>query len=99
MRAQCRHTGRAAHCAGDDRCPRQPVTRPDDSGPTGRALVAIGDGVMERRGEDMTEGMDRLARSRRENAGRSPGETLDRIIADYTRSAHDDACLLAIQVN
>ncbi|WST42314.1 SpoIIE family protein phosphatase [Streptomyces sp. NBC_01167] len=62
-------------------------------------MVAIGDGVMERRGEDITEGMDRLARSRRENAGRSPGETLERIIADYTRSAHDDACLLAIQVN
>ncbi|MFE6133399.1 hypothetical protein ACFQ6Q_34840, partial [Streptomyces sp. NPDC056437] len=41
----------------------------------------------------------RLAPSLRENAGRSPGETLERIIADYTRSAHDDACLLAIQVN
>ncbi|MER7660040.1 SpoIIE family protein phosphatase [Streptomyces sp. NPDC096193] len=67
---------------------------------SGDLLLLFTDGVVERRGEDIGEGMDRLARSLAENAGRSPAETLERIIADYTRSAHDDdACLLAVQVN
>lgn len=60
---------------------------------SGDLLLLYTDGVVERRGEDITEGMDRLARSLTENAGRSPGEPLERIIVDYTRSAHDDARL------
>ncbi|MGW0551478.1 PP2C family protein-serine/threonine phosphatase [Streptomyces altiplanensis] len=67
---------------------------------SGDLLLLYTDGVVERRGEDITEGITNLSRRLSGNAGLSPGETVERIIADYTRTVHDDdACLLAIQVD
>lgn len=66
----------------------------------GDLLLLYTDGVVERRGEDITEGITSLSRHLSGNAGLSPGETVERIIADYRRTVHDDdACLLAIQVD
>ncbi|MEV8308801.1 PP2C family protein-serine/threonine phosphatase [Streptomyces flavidovirens] len=67
---------------------------------SGDLLLLYTDGVVERRGEDITVGINNLSRSLSGNAGLSARATLDRITADYTRTAHDDdACLLAIQVD
>ncbi|MFF0448951.1 SpoIIE family protein phosphatase [Streptomyces sp. NPDC004609] len=67
---------------------------------TGDLVLLYTDGVVERRGEAITEGIARLGRGLAATAGLPPEETLERITAVYTRSAHDDdACLLAVRID
>ncbi|MGW7432294.1 PP2C family protein-serine/threonine phosphatase [Streptomyces sp. NPDC054861] len=66
----------------------------------GDLLLMYTDGMVERRGEDITEGIDRLVRTVGDAAGLTPQQTIDRLVEDHARSGHDDdACLLAIRVD
>jgi serine phosphatase RsbU (regulator of sigma subunit) len=59
--------------------------------PPGAALVAITDGLVERRGEDMDEGMDRVLRAVSERTYRHAHDILTDIVGSSPAgSSHDD---------
>ncbi|MFD3698386.1 PP2C family protein-serine/threonine phosphatase [Streptomyces sp. NPDC058646] len=62
-------------------------------------LLLYTDGMVERRGEDITQGIDALRTVLLSCAGLSAREALDHIMAEYTPEEHeDDTCLLAIRL-
>ncbi|MEU6487433.1 PP2C family protein-serine/threonine phosphatase [Streptomyces sp. NPDC046887] len=66
----------------------------------GDVLLLYTDGVVERRGRDITEGVARLVGSLTGCAGLEPQGIIDRLAAEYVRAEHDDdACLLAVRVD
>ncbi|MFD3542217.1 PP2C family protein-serine/threonine phosphatase [Streptomyces sp. NPDC058662] len=67
--------------------------RPDD------LLLLYTDGMVERRGEDITKGIDTLRTVLASCAGLTAREALDRIMAAYAPDDHeDDTCLLAVRL-
>ncbi|GGT34923.1 PP2C family protein-serine/threonine phosphatase [Streptomyces purpureus] len=66
----------------------------------GDLLLLYTDGMVERRGEDITDGIERLTRELGALNGMAPEAVIGKLIAEYERSGHDDdACLLAIRVD
>ncbi|WP_411103069.1 PP2C family protein-serine/threonine phosphatase [Streptomyces sp. cmx-4-9] len=67
--------------------------RPDD------LLLLYTDGMVERRGEDITQGIDALRTVLLSCTGLGAQESLDRIMAAYTPEHHeDDTCLVAVRL-
>ncbi|WP_455351720.1 PP2C family protein-serine/threonine phosphatase [Streptomyces sp. SYSU K217416] len=65
----------------------------------GDLLLFYTDGMIERRGEDITQGIAALRGTLLSCDGLTPQQALDTITSGYLREAHeDDACLLALQV-
>ncbi|MET7758126.1 SpoIIE family protein phosphatase [Streptomyces sp. NPDC005389] len=66
----------------------------------GDLLVLYTDGMVERRGEDVTEGIARLARAVAAAAPRDPHGVIEALLADPEIAGHeDDACVLGIRVD
>ncbi|MGW8362071.1 PP2C family protein-serine/threonine phosphatase [Streptomyces wedmorensis] len=66
----------------------------------GDLLVLYTDGMVERRGEDVTEGIARLARAVAAAAPLEPQAVVDALLDEPGMAGHeDDACLLAIRVD
>ncbi|MEU9292297.1 PP2C family protein-serine/threonine phosphatase [Streptomyces sp. NPDC048266] len=65
----------------------------------GDLLVLYTDGMVERRGEDVTVGIDRLAAAVEASSPAAPQQVIDALLADAEIAGHeDDACVLAIRV-
>ncbi|MET8508489.1 PP2C family protein-serine/threonine phosphatase [Streptomyces sp. NPDC004787] len=66
----------------------------------GDLLLLYTDGMVERRGEDVTKGIERLADLvSRSPAAAPPADLIDMILADPDQAGHeDDACMLAIRL-
>ncbi|MFD3568069.1 PP2C family protein-serine/threonine phosphatase [Streptomyces sp. NPDC058671] len=65
----------------------------------GDMLVLYTDGMVERRGEDVTVGIDRLAAAVEASSPAAPRQVIDALLADAEIAGHeDDACVLAIRV-
>ncbi|MFC9293968.1 PP2C family protein-serine/threonine phosphatase [Streptomyces sp. NPDC057011] len=66
----------------------------------GDLLLLYTDGMVERRGEDISEGIDALRSVLLSCDGLDAQEALDRIMGAYTPEDHeDDTCLVAIRLN
>ncbi|MET9379072.1 PP2C family protein-serine/threonine phosphatase [Streptomyces sp. NPDC003035] len=66
----------------------------------GDLLLLYTDGMVERRGEDVTQGIDRLGKALEASAGLAPNELIDHLMADPQLAGHeDDSCMLAIRVD
>lgn len=66
----------------------------------GDVLLLYTDGVVERRGLDIEEGIEALSEALTAARSRSPQQIIDRLTEEFGRSTHDDdACLLAIRVD
>ncbi|MFF8830977.1 PP2C family protein-serine/threonine phosphatase [Streptomyces sp. NPDC015131] len=66
----------------------------------GDVLLFYTDGVVERRGQDITEGIHALTGLLAASSGLPPRRIVDRITEEYERGVHDDdACLLAVRVD
>ncbi|MFE5620329.1 PP2C family protein-serine/threonine phosphatase [Streptomyces sp. NPDC056524] len=67
---------------------------------TGDVLVLYTDGMVERRDEDVTVGIDRLERAVAASAALDPPRLVDTLVADpEIAGQEDDACLLAVRVD
>ncbi|GAA3387075.1 PP2C family protein-serine/threonine phosphatase [Streptomyces roseoviridis] len=65
----------------------------------GDLLLLYTDGIVERRGEDVTKGIERLADLMARSRGAGPQDLIDTVLADPDQAGHeDDACMLAIQL-
>ncbi|MFD5323464.1 PP2C family protein-serine/threonine phosphatase [Streptomyces sp. NPDC127092] len=65
----------------------------------GDLLLLYTDGIVERRGEDVTKGIQRLADAVTRSEGNEPDKLIESILADPDQAGHeDDACMLAIRV-
>ncbi|MEE1753190.1 PP2C family protein-serine/threonine phosphatase [Streptomyces sp. SP18CS02] len=63
-------------------------------------LLLYTDGVVERRGQDIMQGITALTDQLTACGDRTPQQIVDRLTEEYGRSAHDDdACLLAVRVD
>jgi hypothetical protein len=58
--------------------------------PAGSAVVLFTDGLVERRGRTLPEGMEALRKALETIDGEDPASACDRMIADLTSGAHDD---------
>ncbi|MGW7439063.1 PP2C family protein-serine/threonine phosphatase [Streptomyces sp. NPDC054849] len=66
----------------------------------GDLLLLYTDGMVERRGEDIADGIDLLRKVLAGCGGLGPQDTLDRIMDAYTPEEHeDDTCLVALSVS
>ncbi|MFE3125162.1 PP2C family protein-serine/threonine phosphatase [Streptomyces hydrogenans] len=66
----------------------------------GDLLLLYTDGIVERRGEDVTKGIDRLAALVARDPDPTPQDLIGRILADPEQSGlEDDACMLAIRLD
>ncbi|MFD3534671.1 PP2C family protein-serine/threonine phosphatase [Streptomyces sp. NPDC058664] len=66
----------------------------------GDLLVLYTDGMVERRDEDVTVGIDRLARVVAASSPATPRQVIDTLLADEQLAGHeDDACVLGIRVD
>ncbi|MDT9686825.1 PP2C family protein-serine/threonine phosphatase [Streptomyces sp. P9(2023)] len=66
----------------------------------GDLLVLYTDGMVERRDEDVTVGIDRLANAVADSSTLEPQQLIDTLVADPELAGHeDDACVLAIRVD
>ncbi|MER7759654.1 PP2C family protein-serine/threonine phosphatase [Streptomyces sp. NPDC097619] len=66
----------------------------------GDLLVLYTDGLVERRGEDIVEGIDGLRRVLEGCAGLGAQEAMDRIVAAFTpEDNEDDTCLVAVRLD
>ncbi|MER5963529.1 PP2C family protein-serine/threonine phosphatase [Streptomyces sp. NPDC002057] len=67
---------------------------------SGDLLVLYTDGMVERRGEDVTEGIARMAHAVEAAASMEPRTLIDALLADPDVAGHeDDACVLGIRVD
>ncbi|MER7622113.1 PP2C family protein-serine/threonine phosphatase [Streptomyces sp. NPDC126503] len=67
---------------------------------SGDLLLLYTDGMVERRGEDISKGIERLAETMTRAAGSGPQELIDAVLADPDQAGHeDDACMLVIRVD
>ncbi|GAA3895840.1 hypothetical protein GCM10022244_02260 [Streptomyces gulbargensis] len=67
---------------------------------SGDLLLLYTDGMVERRGEDINKGIERLAETMTRAAGGGPQELIDAVLADPDQAGHeDDACMLVIRVD
>jgi len=64
--------------------------------PSGTTVLLYTDGLVERRGEHLDEGLDRLARSARAAVSDDVVTTRDAVIASCIASREDDLCLLVL---
>ncbi|MFH7597398.1 PP2C family protein-serine/threonine phosphatase [Streptomyces racemochromogenes] len=65
----------------------------------GDLLLLYTDGLVERRGEDLEDGIDALRAILADCAGRDARQTLDAVVAHYADdSLEDDTCLVAVEV-
>jgi serine phosphatase RsbU (regulator of sigma subunit) len=66
---------------------------------TGDALLLYTDGLVERRGQDLDAGLDRLRAAALSLSGSPPDQLCDRLVADMTGDdpLHDDICMLAVR--
>ncbi|MFC8981130.1 PP2C family protein-serine/threonine phosphatase [Streptomyces sp. NPDC057411] len=65
----------------------------------GDLLLLYTDGMVERRDEDVTKGIERLADAVSRNSTLAPQELIDELLADPEHGGHeDDTCMLAIRV-
>ncbi|GGU95009.1 hypothetical protein GCM10010275_35960 [Streptomyces litmocidini] len=66
----------------------------------GDLLLLYTDGMVERRGEDVTKGIDRLADLVGRSPDAAPQDLIDAVLADPDQAGHeDDACMLAIRLD
>ena len=67
--------------------------------PDGSTLLLVTDGLVERRGSDLDEGLDRLREVLRDLAGRPLEELLDTVLARLVpRAGEDDVAIVAVRV-
>ncbi|MGW0120341.1 PP2C family protein-serine/threonine phosphatase [Streptomyces sp. NPDC003327] len=66
----------------------------------GDLLLLYTDGMVERRGEDVTKGIERLADALTRAPDVTPGPLIEFLLADPEQTGHeDDACMLAIRID
>ncbi|WP_418959986.1 PP2C family protein-serine/threonine phosphatase [Streptomyces tritici] len=66
----------------------------------GDVLLLYTDGMVERRGEDVTKGIERLAHAMTRSSGLAPQQLIDALLNDPEQTGHeDDTCMLAIRVD
>ncbi|MFI7355793.1 SpoIIE family protein phosphatase [Streptomyces avidinii] len=67
---------------------------------SGDLLILYTDGLVERRGEDIGQGIDGLRRVLVSCEGLGAQEAVDRIVAEFTpEDNEDDTCLVAVRLD
>ena len=65
--------------------------------PAGAVLVAVTDGVIERRGECLDEGLDRLRRAVLDVAARHADDIAEHLVGRFCLDPDDDCCVLVLR--
>jgi serine phosphatase RsbU (regulator of sigma subunit) len=63
------------------------------------AIFLYTDGLIERGGEILTAGLDRLLEACAVNSGRSLDELVDGVLAELASGSHDDIAVLAVRLS